>query len=143
MAQSMKRLKEQPGVPSDNSVTGEVAQSQLLKSTGKAYTVHSVMRASRILKSFHSTCEVLELRTIASRVGFTKPTAFRLLETLVEADMVERVGRRGYRGRLVIPNRRPFRIGYGAQSTVVPFTSIVTDSRDRSECRECRSTRPQ
>ena len=128
MAQSTKRLEEHPGCPSDNSASGDVAQSRQPKGRGKSYTVHSVMRASQILKSFHSTCEVLELRTIASRVGFTKPTAFRLLETLVEADMVERVGRCGYRGRLVIPNSRPFRIGYGAQSSVVPFTSTVTDS---------------
>lgn len=128
MAQAIARLREQPGFPSGNIAASEMAQNRAQKSERKSYTVHSVMRASQILKSFHSTCEVLELRTIASRVGFTKPTAFRLLETLVEADMVERVGRRGYRGRLVIPNRRPFRIGYGAQSSVIPFTSTVTDS---------------
>jgi ribose transport system substrate-binding protein len=94
----------------------------------RAYTVHSVIRAATILKAFSSTSEILELRTIAKRASFTKPTAFRLSETLVEAGLLDRIGRQGYRLRIDMTLSKRYRIGYAAQSTVVPFTSTVTDS---------------
>lgn len=94
----------------------------------RTYAVNSVLRAASILKSFSHSSEVLELREIAARVGLAKPTAFRLLNTLVEADLVARTGRTGYRTCVHINRSRPFRIGYCAQSQVVPFTSAVTES---------------
>lgn len=94
----------------------------------RSYTVRSVLRAATLLKSFASTSEILELRVIAQRSSFTKPTAFRLSETLVEAGLLERVGRQGYRSRIDLTRSKSYRIGYAAQSDVVPFTATVTDS---------------
>jgi ribose transport system substrate-binding protein len=94
----------------------------------RSYTVRSVFRAATLLKSFASTAEILELRVIAKRSSFSKATAFRLAETLVEAALLERVGRQGYRSRIDLTLSKSYRIGYAAQSDVVPFTATVTDS---------------
>ena len=103
-------------------------RSQNGERTKRSYTVRSVLRAATLLKSFSSTSEIVELRTIAKRSSFTKPTAFRLSETLVEAGLLERVGRQGYRSRIDLTLSKNYRIGYAAQSDVVPFTATVTDS---------------
>ncbi len=94
----------------------------------RPYTVKSVIRAATLLKSFSSTSEILELRTIAKRSSLNKATAFRLSETLVEAGLLERVGSQGYRLRIDMALSKRYRIGYAAQSDVVAFTATVTDS---------------
>lgn len=86
------------------------------------------MRAAAILKSFSSKDESLCLHTIVERSQQSKATAFRLSETLVEAGLLERVGKQGYRLRIDVSLSKRFRIGYAAQSNVVSFTSAVTDS---------------
>jgi ribose transport system substrate-binding protein len=90
--------------------------------------VESVIRAATILKAFRSSSEVAELRTLTSRTGLNKATAFRLSETLVEAGLLDRIGQQGYRLLIDMTPSRRYRIGYGIQSTVVPFTATVTDS---------------
>jgi len=94
----------------------------------RSYTVRSVIRAAAILKAFSSSHEVLTLRAVAERTKLDKGTAFRLLETLVEAGLVDRVGRQGYQSRLQPVLTRRFRLGYASQSNLLPFTGIVTDS---------------
>lgn len=94
----------------------------------RSYTVESVIRAATILKAFRSSSEVAELRTLTSRTGLNKATAFRLSETLVEAGLLDRIGQQGYRLLIDMTPSRRYRIGYGIQSTVVPFTATVTDS---------------
>lgn len=98
------------------------------RSARRTYTVRSVLRAATLLKTFASTAEILELRTIAKRTSFNKATVFRLAETLVEAGLLERIGGRGYRSRIDVTLSKNYRIGYAAQSGVVPFTATVTDS---------------
>lgn len=93
----------------------------------RTYTVRAVIRAADILKAFSSMTEILELRTITMRSHQTKATAFRLSETLVEAGLLVRVGQQGYRLRVDMSPSRRYRIGYAAQSSVVPFTATVTD----------------
>lgn len=95
----------------------------------RTYTVKSVIRAATLLKGFASTSEILELRAIAKRSSFNKATAFRLSETLVEAGLLERVGRQGYRLRIDMTLSKRYRIGYAAaaQSSVIPFAATVTD----------------
>ncbi len=111
----MKRRSEQ--LPERNGRIG-----------GRTYTVQSVMRAGSILKAFASTSEVLELRTLTSRLHLNKATVFRLSETLIEAGLLERVGQQGYRSLIEMVLSRRYRIGYGAQSSVIPFTAAVTES---------------
>lgn len=101
---------------------------KLAGAINRLYTIKSVIRAATILKVFASTAEILELRTITLRSRFTKATAFRLSETLVEAGLLERVGRQGYRLRVDMTPSKRYLIGYAAQSDVVPFTATVTDS---------------
>src|ERR1035441_3136120 len=93
----------------------------------RTYTVRAVMRAADILKAFSSMTEILELRSSDLRSHQTKATAFRLSETLVEAGLLVRVGQQGYRLRVDMSPSRRYRIGYAAQSSVVPFTATVTD----------------
>lgn len=90
--------------------------------------VESVARACDILAAFTTASEVLRLKGIAERTHLHKVTAFRILGTLVEKGLVQRIGYHGYRSNLHPISSKRFRIGYAAQSTVVPFTSVVTDS---------------
>ena len=94
----------------------------------RSYTVESVIRAATILKAFKSPSEVVELRTLTSRSKLNKATAFRLCETLVEAGLLDRVGHQGYHLLIDMTPSRRYRIGYGVQSRVTPFTATVTDS---------------
>jgi ribose transport system substrate-binding protein len=94
----------------------------------RSYTVRSVIRAAAILKAFSSSHEVLTLRAVAEHTKLDKGTVFRLLETLVEAGLVDRAGKQGYQSRLQPLHSRRIRIGYASQSNLLPFTGIVTDS---------------
>jgi ribose transport system substrate-binding protein len=92
------------------------------------YTVDAVARACDILFAFRDSSELVSLGQVAERAGVKKVTVFRILSTLVEKNLVEKVGPRAYRSRF-----RPFRskrlsIGYAAQSEVIAFVSTVTDS---------------
>lgn len=95
--------------------------------TKRSYTVQSVVRAATILRAFSSTSEVLELRTIARHTLLNKATAFRLLETLVEASLIDRVGKQGYRSRAQLVRSKRFRLGYASLSTSLPYTRVVAD----------------
>ena len=91
------------------------------------YDVQSVLRAAAILKAFRSTEEVVALHTLIDRVRLSKPTTFRLVETLVSSGLVERAGKHGYRTHVELVKTKRFRLGYAAKSNVIPFTSTVTD----------------
>lgn len=92
------------------------------------YGVQSVERACDILNAFRTSIEVLQLREVSRRTKLNKVTAFRLLSTLTSKGLLERAGKNGYRSRLRISHNHHYRIGYAAQSTVVPFISTVTES---------------
>ena len=94
----------------------------------RSYTVRSVVRAAAILKAFSPSYEALTLRAVVERTQLDKGTVFRLLDTLVETGLVDRVGKQGYRSRLQSVRTRRFRLGYASQSNLLPFTGIVTDS---------------
>jgi ribose transport system substrate-binding protein len=94
----------------------------------RSYTIRSVARAAATLKAFSSSSEVLTLRTVVERTQLDKGTAFRILETLVEAGLVARAGKHGYQSALHPIRTRRFRIGYASQSNLLAFTGIVTDS---------------
>jgi ribose transport system substrate-binding protein len=93
----------------------------------RSYTVRAVVRAASILRAFKSMSDVLELRMIAHSTGLNKGTAFRLLETLVEIGMMDRVGTQGYRSRTQLIRTTRYRIGYASLSTLLPYTKVVAD----------------
>ena len=97
-------------------------------STKRGYTIQAVVRAISIINAFQSTSEVLDLRVVAARVGLHKATTFRLLETLVETHVLERAGKQGYRCCVQAARTKRYRIGYGSQSSLLPFTTTVSDS---------------
>lgn len=93
----------------------------------RGYTIQAVVRAASILNAFQSTSEVLDLRIVAARVGLHKATTFRLLETLVETHLLERAGKQGYRCCVQLARTKRYRIGYGSQTSLLPFTAAVSD----------------
>ncbi|RXH54723.1 substrate-binding domain-containing protein [Granulicella sibirica] len=98
------------------------------KEDSRASSVQSVVRACAILKCFRSNAEVLQLDEIATRCGLPKPTAYRLLATLVECGMLQRPERNRYRLPGSSPRRVRYRFGYAAQSDISSFARIVSDS---------------
>lgn len=66
------------------------------KDSGR-YTVKSLVHASRVLNAFGSHTEVLRLRDVVVRTGFTKGMCFRLLYTLKFCGFLEQVGSNRYR----------------------------------------------
>lgn len=97
-------------------------------SSRRCYTIRAVARAAATLKAFSSSSEVLSLTTIVERTQLDKGTVFRLLETLVEAGLILRTSKHGYRSALQPIRTRRLRIGYASQSNLLAFTGIVTDS---------------
>jgi ribose transport system substrate-binding protein len=87
-----------------------------------------VARACDILGGFTASSEVLDLKAITERTHLNKVTVFRILGTLVEKGLVDRVGPRGYRSRVQPVLAKRYRIGYASQSSIVPFTGAVTDN---------------
>ena len=78
------------------------------------YIVKSLVHASQVLGAFQAPGEVLPLREVVARTGYSKGMCFRLLYTLHLCGFVEKVGGAQYRlstGRL--PRQR-YRIGYAA-----------------------------
>jgi len=78
--------------------------------------VQSVERACRILRAFHSETEQLSLSALVQRTGLSKTTVFRLLQSLVEGQLVTRVGKGIYETRIRPLEPRSFRIGFASQA---------------------------
>jgi ribose transport system substrate-binding protein len=96
--------------------------------SGTASPGGAVARACDILKAFRQPEEVLQLREVARRSRINKSTICRILSTLTAKGFVERIGPHGYRSCIRQVRGKRFRVGYAAQSTVVPFITSVTDS---------------
>jgi ribose transport system substrate-binding protein len=96
------------------------------------YIVKSVVHASAILESFHSPGEVLGLREVVSRSGLTKGMCFRLLYTMHECGLLDKVGENQYRLAFFPGRHRKFRIGYADQDQSSSFSKEVFDGLVRA-----------
>ena len=96
------------------------------------YIVKSVIHASAILESFHSPGEVLGLREVVSRSGLTKGICFRLLYTMHECGLLDKVGENQYRLAFSPGRHRKFRIGYADQDQSSSFSKEVFDGLVRA-----------
>ena len=96
------------------------------------YIVKSVIHASAILESFHSPGEVLGLREVVSRSGLTKGMCFRLLYTMHECGLLDKVGENQYRLAFSPGRHRKFRIGYADQDQSSSFSKEVFDGLVRA-----------
>jgi ribose transport system substrate-binding protein len=96
------------------------------------YIVKSIVHASAILGAFQSPGEVLRLRDIVSRSGLKKVMCFRLLYTMHECGLLEKVGENQYRVSLPLGGHRRFRIGYADQDRSSSFSQQVFDGLVRA-----------
>ena len=91
----------------------------------KTYLVQAVVHASQILRAFNSRGEVLRLRDVVGRTGYSKGLCFRLLYTLHHCGFVEKVDESRYRLAADIHRRKRYRIGYAAQGQDTSFPREV------------------
>jgi len=96
------------------------------------YIVKSIVHASAILGSFHSPGEVLRLRDIVSRSGLRKGMCFRLLYTMRDCGLLEKVGENEYRILFPLGGQHRFRIGYAGQDRSASFSRLVLDGLVRA-----------
>jgi ribose transport system substrate-binding protein len=92
------------------------------------YTVQAVARACAILKCFPHMGGNLGLSEVAARSDLSKPTAYRMLMTLVECGMLERREKNSYQLATSQWNPKKFRLGYASQSEEFSFSRLVSDS---------------
>ena len=109
------------GVKEQNlGVTNRIASSE--------YTIQSVVRACDVLKCCSQVGVCLSLDEIATRTGLSRPTAFRILVTLVECGMLERPSKNSYRPANQQWPKKRLRFGYASQSEEFSFSRLVSDS---------------
>jgi ribose transport system substrate-binding protein len=93
------------------------------------YNIQAVQRACDILKCFQQRQTTLSLSDIVAKTGLSRTTAFRLLATLVEQEMLERPAKNQYRAlQQSNASRARYRFGYAAQSEEFSFSRLVSDS---------------
>lgn len=96
------------------------------------YVVRSVVHASAVLGAFRSPREVLGLRDVVSRSGLKKGMCFRLLYTMHECGLLDKVGENQYRLSSPLGGHRKFRIGYADQDRSSSFSREVVDGLVRA-----------
>jgi ribose transport system substrate-binding protein len=100
------------------------------------YAIDSVIRACDILRSFRFQGEVVQLRDLVARTGLHKATAYRTIQSLVIGEVLERVGRDGYRSRILpFPTHRT-RIGYASMTENSVFSRDVSEGLRRAAFEE-------
>jgi ribose transport system substrate-binding protein len=100
------------------------------------YLIKSLVHATTLLGAFQSPGEILRLRDLVSRTGFSKGLCFRLVHTLHHCGLVEKVDERCYRLTAEIRRRQRYRIGYAAQGQDSSFPREVHGSLVRAAARE-------
>lgn len=92
------------------------------------YLIDSVVHAAEVLRTFQSRAELLRLRDVVARTGFTKGLCFRLLHTLRHCGLIEKVDEFQYRLTSEIDRRKRYRIGYAALGHDTSFQVAVQES---------------
>ncbi len=93
-----------------------------------SYTIQAVVRACAILKCFGRSGIALGLSEVAARSELSKPTAYRMLMTLVGCGMLERREKNSYQLATLQWHPKKFRLGYASQSEEFSFSRLVSDS---------------
>lgn len=94
-------------------------------SSRNPYLVQSLVHAAQILGAFESPGEIVRLRDVVSRTGFSKGMCFRLLHTLHHCGFIEKVDQSRYRMIAEFRRRKRYRIGYAAQGQDSSFPREV------------------
>ena len=96
------------------------------------YVNQSLMRASQVIYAFRSEGEVLRLRDLVARTGLNKMTCFRLVCTLHQCGLLEKVAENQYRPRFVLRPRQKYTLGYAALGMEAAFPKDVEASLARA-----------
>lgn len=105
-----------------------VEPGKIVSGTVSPYNIQAVHRACDILKCFQQHQSGLTLSDVVAKTGLSRTTAFRLLATLVEQDMLERPAKNQYRAINNYSRRTRHRIGYASQSEEFSFSRLVSES---------------
>ncbi len=97
------------------------------KTADAEYQIQSVVRACDVLKCFSDQSRALSLSEIAEHSALSKPTAFRMIATLVQCGMLERRDKNSYSLAGHRHSKR-FRLGYASQSEEFSFSCLVSES---------------
>ena len=116
-------------------LSGESMSLTVPERKGDRNESQTVLRACDVLKAFQYPGEELSLGAVMSRTDLPKTTVFRLLRTLVHGGLVERSHGSVYRSRVGPLDRRPFRIGFAAQSDS-EFSNEVLRGLEKAAARE-------
>ena len=90
--------------------------------------VESVIRACDLLSAFRNENEILRLTELVRRTGLSRATAFRILYTLQQGGLVERVGNRAYRCNVKPSRPGRYRLGYAHLGKDAGFVQEWSDS---------------
>lgn len=101
---------------------------EALQSNDSEYTIRSVVKACDVLKCCSLAGVCLSLDDISSRTRLSRPTAYRILVTLVECGMLDRLSKNSYRLANQQLHKKKFRFGYASQSEEFSFSRLVSDS---------------
>ncbi|WP_334266876.1 substrate-binding domain-containing protein [Edaphobacter sp. HDX4] len=92
------------------------------------YSIRSVVRACDILKCFDRGDTALALSDVAERTGLSRPTAYRLLQTLVSCGMLDILAKNSYAISIKRKQRQKYRFGYASQTEEFSFSRLVSES---------------
>lgn len=108
---------------------GNEERPEMGKLDTSTYNVQAVHRACSILRWFlQQGKNPQSLNDVVSSTGLSRTTAFRLLSTLVEEQMLERPEKNQYRLMTDHWRRKRYRFGYASQSEEFSFSRLVSDS---------------
>lgn len=100
------------------------------------YLIEAVLRACDILDAFQFDGELLRLQELVARTKMNKTRAFRLLCTLEERGLVERVGPHQYRSTIKPLKPNKHRLGYCALTLENAYSRAITESVKRAAAEE-------
>lgn len=98
--------------------------------------VKSVARACDLLLAFQQEGEVLRLRDLVARTGLNGATVLRLVGTLEQRGLVERVQKNEYRSNVRTVTRSRYKLGYASQGEDASFSQEWTESILRTAATE-------
>jgi ribose transport system substrate-binding protein len=99
-----------------------------MKNSGDVYVVEAVARACDLLLAFHHEGEILRLRDLVSRTALNPATALRLMNTLEQRGMVQRIRKNEYRSNVKPISRNRYRLGYASQGEDASFSQEWSES---------------
>src|ERR1017187_129957 len=92
------------------------------------YLIKSVAHAARLLATFEAPGEILSPRELVARTGLSRGIVHRLLYTLEDEHIIEKLENNQYRSLFSKSANKHWKIGYGAPGIDTLFTRTVAES---------------